>query len=730
MEDRSETLPLHHQGPMDPESSSASSVAWSWFIGWLAEKEDADTRTLRDAAKDMPEPGLSGNAFEYARELLSLRCLEGLVKLDNYADDDARSGSKIRLDLNQRCSVALLRITTDEAGISCLDSGDDLGVSKWGIKSYIEHKRAQLQRCSSKPAMEIIAQMIDAGTDPAALLSESRLINAVFESDAKGVSLTCDAASHHQVAIGSEQIVNLMPQIGNGADSSQYRRNKEGSYMEKVVDVRSNVKKSTEDYYVCNNPPFMVSDNGVRVSNQHGIISPHKDDGADTGKEPQNIANQTEKYSDMRIHDDQDFHTARDNQKPESDISQVAISLNVPSEEFRDVIKPPDVPDAPSAAICKNPQTVIPVVDEINITNKTRNQNVDGGLVGESVAMTARYGFQNNRESFRVEDIPSNIEKYHNKEVDVTSWKNNLLSSQNPTFDGAEPALCMMCNKSGPLLCCSSGGCPYAVHENCLGCAPFYMDGVNFRCPFCACSRATAEYLKAKKKVQFRKKELIAYLSSSNWCKFSQSLLKKRHLEQEQEDPSYPIKRNGIAERTETHRNQARNVDHVDVSPEIMEVDVVNATHKLPGVCVDVDLPLREVNYQVTGHADPGVVDDPPVIFAEDILPPGEKNSTTNSDTCQLGDDLAQQPQPSGEIEHQNNLAIVLYTRTLADPEDPIYKKHSEVQVKPVRAVRTDPAERISKPTPNKPNKIRKRKVPWTSREEEKLKVSIWLCIS
>lgn len=77
-----------------------------------------------------------------------------------------------------------------------------------------------------------------------------------------------------------------------------------------------------------------------------------------------------------------------------------------------------------------------------------------------------------------------------------------------------EQNLCVKCTKDGQLLACSSNSCPLMVHENCLGSPAEYDAKGKFYCPFCAYSRATSEYLEAKKKASLARKELTAFMKT------------------------------------------------------------------------------------------------------------------------------------------------------------------------------------------------------------------------
>ncbi|CAM8913726.1 unnamed protein product [Rhodiola kirilowii] len=717
---------------MEPESPSTSGLSWIWFLECLATNKQVDYLTLRYVARKLP--GLSGSAGMLARELLALRCLEGLAEMGHEPKDAPSNGPKIDLDLSQRCSITLFRITSEAVDSS---SGlDELDVSKWDIQSFVKHKRAKLP----KSTLEQLEEMIIEGKDPASVslreITGIRIIDHPedldrFDRVAKGASLTCDGMSYHQVAAG-----NSIPQNNNEKGSCQdickgasvqNASTEGGCHLKKDGDVHSHLKKSTEDNHVCNNRPLVVSNNGDRVPDQHGVTSSLKKDGSDIGKKPQDNDIEIEQFSEQRGRDDQDVHTLKNNMKLSSDTSQVLAAQTVLGKEFRKEIKSPVTRDSPITAKCNQQQAVLPVVNEIKILNSDRNQNVDGGHVGESVVKPSRHDLQSGIESYEVRDITSGVATYQNEEVDVASCKNTSLNARGTTFDGTALALCIKCIKSGHLLCCNSNVCSVAVHGDCLGAAPCFDCSGNFICPLCASSLATAEYLKAKSKVDIREKELHVYLGSNLSKKAPQRVLnnkKKRHLKQD--DPSYPVKRRISEEKAETHRiNSDQNVEQ----GHYISGDV-NPTHKSPAICLDSDMPNREINNKAMRHVDLGITDEPPILRAKDILPHTGRNTTTNSTTCQPRRASAQPPLPSEGFEQKNSGAIVLYKGNEGyDMLDTTSQNPPESKMKHGKAVPDFTNRMTSETTPHVPYQgypaHRKRKVPWTAEEEEKLKEGV-----
>ncbi|CAM8950213.1 unnamed protein product [Rhodiola kirilowii] len=588
---------------MEPESSSTWDLRWIWFLECLATDKQVAYLTLRDVARKLP--GLSGSAGMFARELLALRCLEGLAEMDHESKDAPNNGQKIGLDLSQRCSVALFRITSEAVNSSL--GLDGLDVLKWDIQSFVKHKRAQLP----KSTLERLEEMIIQGKDPAAVsLPEMTGIKIIdhpedvdrFEGVAKGASSTCDGTSYHQVAAE-----NLIPRNNNEKGSCQ------------------------------------------------------------------------------------------------------------------DISKDVSVQNASTEGACHSKK------------DGDRNQNVDGRLVGEFVMKTSRHDLESEIECSEVRDITCSVEAYHNEEIDIASCKNTFLNARGTTFNGTALALCIKCNKSGPLLCCNSSVCSVAVHRDCLGAAPCFDYSGNFMCPFCASSLASAKYLKTRSNMDIKEKELHVYLGSNLSKKIPQRVLnneKKRHLKQD--DPSYPVKRRSSEEKADTNRiHSDQNVEQGQhITPKIIGGGDVNSTRKSPAVCLDSDMPNREIDNKAMRHVDLGITDEPPILRAKDILPPTGRNTTTNSTTCQPRRAFAQPPLSSEGFEHRNSGAIVLYEGIKGyGILDKTSQNPPESKIKHDKAVRNFPNRMTSETTPHIPYQgypaQRKRKVPWTAEEEEKLKEGV-----
>ncbi|PON91695.1 GAMYB transcription factor [Trema orientale] len=120
------------------------------------------------------------------------------------------------------------------------------------------------------------------------------------------------------------------------------------------------------------------------------------------------------------------------------------------------------------------------------------------------------------------EEMSSDNDGYHNERIDVAKKKHAFLSSQctvshdSLIVDWTEQNLCMKCNETGSLLVCSTNNCQLVVHEKCGGSLARFDNKGNFYCPFCAYSLAIMEYLEAKKRSSLANKELAAFICMSS----------------------------------------------------------------------------------------------------------------------------------------------------------------------------------------------------------------------
>lgn len=82
-------------------------------------------------------------------------------------------------------------------------------------------------------------------------------------------------------------------------------------------------------------------------------------------------------------------------------------------------------------------------------------------------------------------------------------------------MDWTEKQECVLCDKDGNLLVCSSDGCPISVHKSCMGCEANFDDAGNFHCPYCVYKQITAESSRLREKVMLNKKNLAIFLEEN-----------------------------------------------------------------------------------------------------------------------------------------------------------------------------------------------------------------------
>ncbi|KAK4427731.1 hypothetical protein Salat_1542100 [Sesamum alatum] len=150
---------------------------------------------------------------------------------------------------------------------------------------------------------------------------------------------------------------------------------------------------------------------------------------------------------------------------------------------------------------------------------------------------------QNVDEALEDVNISSDSDGYYDERSNIDTKKRTFLSSQCTysqdslaTTDWRELNLCMKCNKGGKLLVCSSNSCPLVMHESCLGSdATFDTEG-KFYCPFCAYSRAISKYMEIKKKVSLARKDFATFIclgipKESKEPSYRSCRIKRNHLD-------------------------------------------------------------------------------------------------------------------------------------------------------------------------------------------------------
>ncbi|XP_011087312.1 uncharacterized protein LOC105168847 isoform X1 [Sesamum indicum] len=178
---------------------------------------------------------------------------------------------------------------------------------------------------------------------------------------------------------------------------------------------------------------------------------------------------------------------------------------------------------------------------------------------------------QNVDEAVEDVNISSDSDGYYDERSNIDTKKRRFLSSQCTysqdslaTTDWRELNLCMKCNKGGKLLVCSSNSCPLVIHESCFGSDATFDTKGKFYCPFCAYSQAISKYMEVKKKVSLARKDFATFIClgspkekkepSQRSCR-----LKQDHLEQDDDFPeSNELNKGDVVEKVSNCQHRKR----------------------------------------------------------------------------------------------------------------------------------------------------------------------------
>ncbi|KAK9290208.1 hypothetical protein L1049_008374 [Liquidambar formosana] len=503
---------------------SSITLPWLWVIEALASCEQVDISLLNDLIKRAPE--FPDNVGKNTREMIALRCLEGVFRPSNEIINDIPSApdSKIGFNSSESCEDVLQRILREMSISNLRMAGPDL--LKWDVRPFIMHKRACLPKC----ALEQLKDGILEGTHPSAAFFSKRSglairnecdnRNPVDDGDPNATLSRFDGSCiDHQIKAASRKSIALIPENGNGplqedspnrillpskrgrsdlADENLAGQSHELS-MENGGDLHLNAKKfkqgssSTSQSVGQDLVPLHRNE---QLEDSSGRTIPDTErEGVDLAKESQvgglegsvvsedvhgdNVSSKSfEQSSD--VNDDKVQHNqlqSRNNNKLPQDTSGDGPYQNISVDGDKGDIECCVQPKASNAATPNGIQQKISIDAakddaEASFHRKTPNGVSPDGSKGKRIASEAEDDMEHDGE----EETSSESDGYHKEKIDVTTKKHCFLSSQSifsqdslSTADWTEQNLCMKCNKDGHLLVCSASGCPLVVHESCLG---------------------------------------------------------------------------------------------------------------------------------------------------------------------------------------------------------------------------------------------------------------------
>ncbi|KAL5744041.1 hypothetical protein ACOSP7_026898 [Xanthoceras sorbifolium] len=737
-------------------SSYDSSLPWLWIIEYLAGFKEVDTSVLQELVEMVPES--SDDLAKSTREMIALRCLEDLFDSGDGLNKDGVSAvdNKIVFDLSQSCEDVLQHVL-QEADLKM--AGPEL--SKWDVHPFIMHKRATMPKCALQQLKDTILE----GTHPlAASLKESSGLMRVNDIGRSGVD-DHNAPTLRLDGIGTDSMAangNLIPptsENGNGLSADNLlndnllpsKRDRNDLTTEETAgasdeiqeqsDHHVNAKKLKQDGVCADQSVEQISvpPHGSELLEDFSarVVGVTEGEGCDfANHSPDEVMEESQYPED--VHDE-----CVDSERP----GQI-VDVNDGALQHSEKVVGPVVEKMPQDTSADEPVDKV-IVDETNVTElrtsigapSTETQRKDS--VNES---------KGEMEHLSEEEVSSDNDEYHNERIDVGMKKNHFLGSQcslgNDTLatDGCtEQKLCVKCNKDGQLLFCNTSSCPLAVHENCLGSPANFDENGDFYCPFCAYSHAISEYLEAKKKASLARKELAAFIHMGFEHRPGEAKKRLRrteyiHLEQNGHNEIGENGQLGVQEKETTSQNGP--FGH-EVTNSLCQKSLGRKRQSDPsGSCVNVNLPFSDEEANVIN----GTIS---VSNGEKV----GKEKMANECASVGGLEEQQQDQAPSDPKCDGNLSFVNSDVSPVDQREAekgirkqdLRRASSDLSEKPVIALNIDGEEtsvdendkyiisnycirfrrQEGQYTYRATPQLRRKKVPWTTEEEEILKKGV-----
>ncbi|XP_075669077.1 uncharacterized protein LOC142638892 [Castanea sativa] len=390
-------------------------------------------------------PDLDDDLGKNMREMLALRCLESLCGPSNEVNN---GHSKVGFDFSESCEDVLQHIM-HENSLSDLEMPKPELVKR-DLRPFIIHKRA----CMPKLALQQLKSILE-GIHPYADCLKDR---SGLEFTSAGGGIPVNNGSH-----------NALTHRVDGSFLDTQQMGVKGNLIPRMLENENKLLEKDP----CNGN-LLLSKRGRNESATENI--------ARDFRENQNILN-----------DCDDIHLTAKKQKQ-------CDSSGIHSIEENPVPLHRTEPLEDSSA------RVMPVIER-QVCDLAKDQigTLKEGRVLEDGqderTASVRCGHNSEDEFHHNQSKPPDSATMMRSQC---TYSHDSLASAGST----DQKLCMRCNEGGQLLVCNTSNCPVMVHENCLGFSPRFENNGNFYCPYCAYSLAISEYLEAKKKVSYARKEL------------------------------------------------------------------------------------------------------------------------------------------------------------------------------------------------------------------------------
>ncbi|PSS36331.1 Zinc finger, PHD-type, conserved site protein [Actinidia chinensis var. chinensis] len=555
-------------------ASSASTLPWIWVIEALAGFKQVDASILIDLVKRTPE--ISDDLGKNAREKVSLRFLESFIaqRIGSTKGLSPAPDSKIEFDPSENCEDVVRNILHEITASNLrMDKAETL---KWDVEAFIMHKTASLPQCALQQLKDAILE----GIHP--LLSSLKERSGLSISDQSRNRVPADDGDLNAVARGLDGSCSYDRTLATGGNLTSSPENLVGSLRgdlpnrDLLPSKRDRSDLDTENLAARSREDQNSMDNGC-VSHLHNIKK-LKHEAALTNqavggnkmsedlctRNGQQEGSDLAKLSEMgsleegrSTENDHDITSERPGLR--NDAVDAELQNNHPESSCNNTTVPPDTfedgtqQDLPvnedkddGNNIAEMGTSDITPPDEANQNicgdeardkcGKSKLNTSNGALLDGSYPNNFPDETKDDMQQNRGHEMSSDSDGYQNEKSDVALKKRTFLSSQCTfsedslaTVDCTELNLCMKCNKSGQLLVCSASSCPLVVHQSCLGSEPNFDDSGNFYCPFCAYSHAISTYLEVKKKASLARKDLATFIGLENGHqgnKFSKKILR------------------------------------------------------------------------------------------------------------------------------------------------------------------------------------------------------------
>ncbi|KAK1384592.1 hypothetical protein POM88_022327 [Heracleum sosnowskyi] len=549
---------------MSSSPKACSWRPWIWAVEFLASNH-AETSILTDLVKKIPDDVLENDA-KNVKELASLRILESL--------DVSRKGKCNGVGFAPSdCCENVLRQESLEPNYDLSESE----TLRSDVESFVENKRLCLPKCTLKQLKDVILK--DGNLLPSSLKERSGLLinnlsDGVTKRPPEGSN--CDApenrkvedlssvkrvvedsvTANQRVASACKQMIvfNAYPNFG-----AAMKRKRDAFCTQQVVEGNE-LASFNENRRVEDVPGGMVSDSGRDESN--------------LDKEPQRKFFKGD-ISSKNV--DYDF-VASKKLKMSSTIEADLLRNN--KQATRNVGKMTQGADEPKKVgeHCAELRTL--GGSRKATTHKTKSCDEAKNKCEQSCSLISPNslccgGVKATMENDHQREFLSSVGTYHDENDDIFVRENTFSNAQYSDsqdtlakLNGQKEELCTICKIGGQLLVCSSGSCQRVVHERCLGGVPTFDAKRRFYCPFCAYSRAAAEYSDCKKQLSLTRKALASFMDREKYRLRNSNVLgreNENHL-RETDVSDKCIEQNNL-QNSASRVNHARSMIHMKEKP-------------------------------------------------------------------------------------------------------------------------------------------------------------------